>query len=80
MDNVKPLDRDDLKSFWKQAYEYNTKILAAALRSDLYHRAMLAKAEHQLQHRDRQTDSCDECKTTDQWIIAEAQRLGIDLK
>ena len=51
--DIKPLNAEELKSFWTQARQYDTKILNAALRSDLYHWAMLAKAEHQLQHGDQ---------------------------
>jgi hypothetical protein len=77
--DIEPLNGEELKFFWKQVKEYKASILGVALRSDLYHRAMLAKAEHQLQH-NGQSGSCSECKTTDQWILAEVQRLGIELK
>jgi len=63
-------------------------ILESALRSDLYHRAMLSRAEfYKYHHTDR--SYCHECQSSvsieaakhdldeDGWIRAEAEKLGI---
>jgi hypothetical protein len=63
---LKPLNPEELKYLWKQTRTMALRFLAPRSYSDLYHRAMLAKAEHQLQHGDGHPDSCNECKTTDQ--------------
>lgn len=69
---VKPLSPDDFKSFWQQVQDYGLSILRAALLSDLYHRAMLAKAE-------AGQGSEDTGRTDEEWIAAKAKELGVDL-